>query len=79
MVRYGANAYGSPELSTSWNFGLNIDLRPYLRNGANTIFMRVIVAGGGEGAIQMTTRQTCPLNCSVSTDNQCAALEARAQ
>lgn len=79
MVQYGANSYGYPELRTSWNIGLNIDLRPYLRNGSNTIFMRVIVAGCGEGAIQMTTRQVCPLNCSVSTNNQCGALEARAR
>ena len=79
VVQYCETCFGSPELSTSWNFGLNIDLRPYLRNGTNTIFMRVIVAGCGEGAIQMTTRQRCPLQCSVSTRNDCAALEARSQ
>lgn len=78
-VQYGEDSFGSPELATSWNFGLNIDLRPYLRNGQNTVFMRVIVAGCGEGAIQMTTRQMCPLQCSVSTRNDCAALEARSQ
>lgn len=79
MVQYCATCFGSPELGTSWNFSLNIDLRPYLKNGSNTIFMRTIVAGGGEGAIQMTTRQMCPLQCSVSTRNDCAALEARAR
>ena len=79
MVQYGASSFGWPELSTSWNIGLNIDLRPYLRNGTNTIFMRVIVAGCGEGAIQLTTRQMCPLQCSVSTRNDCATLEARSQ
>lgn len=79
MVQYGASSFGWPELSTSWNFGLNIDLRPYLKNGSNTIFMRTIVAGRGEGAIQLTTRQMCPLQCSVSTRNDCAALEERAR
>jgi len=53
MVQYGANAYGSPELGTSWAIGLNVDLRPYLRAGQNSIFMRTIVAGNGEGAIRI--------------------------
>ena len=80
-VKYGpaANQYGSPELSTSWNVDLNIDIRPYLKDGLNTVWMRTIVAGGGEGAVVFTTRQRCPVNCSVSTDNQCAALEARSE
>jgi hypothetical protein len=59
-VQYGANSFGSPDLYTRWNISPKIDLRPYLVNGTNTIFVRVIVGGGGEGAIQMTTRQ-CPL------------------
>ena len=79
VVQYCANCFGSPELSTSWNIGLNIDIRRFLRNGSNTIFMRTIVAGGGEGAIQLTTRQFCPLQCSVSTRNDCASLEARSR
>jgi hypothetical protein len=36
-----------------WYFGLNVDLRPYLRSGQNTIFMRTVVAGWGEGAIRI--------------------------
>lgn len=78
-VQYCATCFDWPELSTSWNFALNIDLKPYLREGSNTIFTRTVVGGYGESAIQITTRQRCPLNCSVSTNNQCAALEARAQ
>jgi len=80
MVQYCATCFSRPELSTSWNFGLNIDVKPYLKNGSNTIFMRTIVAGGGEGAIQLTTRQLCPRNCYDQWDNsQCAPLEQRAQ
>lgn len=79
QVQYCATCFGHAELSTSWNFALNIDLKPYLRDGSNTIFTRTVVGGYGESAIQITTRQRCPLNCSVSTNNQCAALEARAQ
>lgn len=79
MVQYCATCYRGPELSTPWNFYPNIDIKPYLKQGTNSIFVRVIVAGGGEGAIQITTRQKCPVNCSVTTNNQCSALEARAQ
>ncbi|WP_141056315.1 hypothetical protein [Tepidiphilus succinatimandens] len=79
MVQYCSNCFGYAELKTSWNFNLNIDLRPYLRNGSNTIFTRTIVGGSGENAIQITTRQKCPLQCSISTQNGCASLEARAQ
>ncbi len=80
MVQYCADCFGSPELSTSWNLGLDIDLRPHLRNESNEIFMRTIVAGGGEGAVQITTRQLCPRSCRDQWDNsQCAALEQRAR
>ena len=42
--------------------------------------MRTIVAGRGEGAVQLTTRQLCPRNCREQWDNsQCAALEQRAK
>lgn len=79
-VQYCPTCFGSPELSTSWNIGLNVDIKPYLKTGSNTIFMRTIVAGGGEGAIQITTRQLCPRNCYDQWDNsQCAPLEQRAQ
>lgn len=80
VVQYCATCFGSPELRTSWNIGLNIDIKPFLRTGANTIFMRTIVAGAGEGAIQITTRQLCPRNCYDQWDgSQCAPLEQRAQ
>jgi hypothetical protein len=41
------------ETRGDWYFGLNVDLRPYLRSGQNTIFMRTVVAGWGEGAIRI--------------------------
>ena len=80
MVRHCADCFSGPELKTSWDLGLDIDLRPHLRNGSNQIFMRTIVAGRGEGAVQLTTRQLCPRNCREQWDNsQCAALEQRAK
>ena len=78
FVRYCATCEGYPELSTNWIIGLSINLKPYLKTGANTIFVRTIVAGYGEGAIQIRTRQVCPITCTASTDNQCQSLEARA-
>lgn len=53
QVQYGPSSFGWPELSRNWGFGLNVDLRPYLRTGQNTIWMRTIVAGRGEGAIRI--------------------------
>lgn len=53
QVKYGANSFGWPELGRNWGFGLNVDLRPYLQTGQNTIWMRTIVAGRGEGAIRI--------------------------
>lgn len=80
MVRHCADCFSGPELKTSWDLGLDIDLRPHLRNGSNQLFMRTIVAGRGEGAVQLTTRQLCPRNCREQWDNsQCAALEQRAK
>lgn len=56
----------NPELSTDWKFNLDIDLRPYLKEGMNQIFTRTVVAGRGESAIRILTRQKCPSDCTVS-------------
>lgn len=62
----------------SWKIPLSIDLRPHLHNGKNTIFMRTIVGGNGEGAIQITARQKCPRNCYDRwDDSECTEFEAR--
>ncbi len=72
MVQYlqGASGWGSgcgwPELRTSWNFNLNIDLRPYLRSGSNTIFTRTVVAGGGESWLKIRT-QMCGASMNLGT------------
>jgi len=70
QVQYCATCYSSPELNTSWNFSLNIDLKPYLVNGANKIETRTIVAGNGESAIVIATRQYC--ECTKTWVNGCA-------
>lgn len=77
-IQYGPNSYGPPELATSWNQTLNIDLRPYLVTGTNVIFMRTIVAGAGEGAIRIRARMLCPSNCyDTWDDSECSAFRAR--
>jgi len=66
------------ELNTNWHrSGLNVDLRPYLRQGSNTLDMRVIVAGAGEGWIRLHATQYC--GCArrqAEWDQGCAALQA---
>lgn len=65
------------ELSTSWKIDLSIDLRPYLREGANTIFTRTIVGGRGESFIRLAVTQACDPICYDSWVNTCTAYESR--
>lgn len=78
-VQYCATCFGYPELATNWNQSIFVDLRPFLVNGQNTIFMRTIVADVGEGAIRIAARMACPRQCYDNWDNQCAGLEQRSQ
>jgi len=50
---YGCNW---PELKKQHRYWPNIDLRPYLRSGQNSIFTRTIVAGGGESWMTVRSR-----------------------
>ena len=52
-VQYSETGFSVPELSTSWSFDLNIDIKPYLVAGVNKISTKTIVAGGGESAIKI--------------------------
>lgn len=58
-VRYSASNTGACELSRSWRYGVNVDIRPYLQNGSNTIRMKVIVAGNGEGYMRFSVKRFC--------------------
>lgn len=55
----------SCERNTNWDSGsdnlasIDLDLKPYLNNGENEIWMRVIVYGAGEGWMQITAKQYC--------------------
>ena len=59
LVDYGGHRYAC-EQNTSWKRDLlEIDLKPYLREGENVLDMQVIVSGGGEGWIQIRATQYC--------------------
>ena len=70
-VYYTASDAGNPELRTSWDKALDINIKPYLREGNNTLWMRTVVAGRGESAIRMVTRQYCPPVCNDSWVDGC--------
>lgn len=76
VVQYNATQTGNCELSTSWNQSLNIDIKPYLRTGNNTIDMRVIVAGGGEGWMKFRATQYCDCQWQENWESTCDALES---
>ena len=76
QVQYNATQRNSCELSTSWNQSLNIDIKPYLQTGSNTIDMRVIVAGGGEGWMKFRATQYCDCEWSETWENTCSNLES---
>ena len=58
----------------------NMDLRPYLKNGSNTIHF-FNISGGSYGYMNVyfSYREACPRNCYDNWDNQCATLEARSK
>jgi len=76
-VQYGPSNYGGCELGTSWNKTLNIDIKPYLQTGTNTIDMRVVVAGGGEGWMKFRATQYCDCEWSETWSNDCGALDTQ--
>lgn len=78
-VQYGPASFGACELSTSWNKTLDIDIKPYLHTGTNTLEMRVVVAGAGEGWARFRATQYCDCQWSETWDNGCTALEQQAQ
>lgn len=69
-VDTGNGVYGC-ELDTNWNFGVDIDLRSYLRDGENTIDTKVIVAGRGEGWMEIIASQYCCRSFSDKWEKRC--------
>lgn len=68
---------GVVERSTSWSKDLNIDIRPYLVEGKNTIWTRTLVGRFGESAAVFEAYQYCQPVCHERWDNECADYERR--
>ena len=47
------------ELGISRQYNVDIDVKPYLREGENTIFIKVFVGGRGEGWMEIKVSQYC--------------------
>jgi len=70
-VSNGINWRGC-ELSTNWNIALpNINLKPYLKQGQNTLKMRVIIAGAGEGWMKFKLKNKCCTSVSDEWEETC--------
>lgn len=50
-------SYSNCERDTNWIRSVNIDLKPFLKEGENSINTRVIVSGDGEGWLQISAKQ----------------------
>ena len=65
------NGIKSCELNTNHQVGVNIDLLPYLKEGINNIWIRVIVKGKGEGWMKIYTKQHCCKEWAVEEQDVC--------
>ena len=64
-------AHSGCERNTNWHRVLNLDLKSYLKEGANEIWMRVVVAGCGEGWMNFKIKQFCCDNWDETWENIC--------
>lgn len=73
-VRYSATGWAKPDSGTNYYSVVNFDLKPYIKNGANTITVNVINgAGPGYGKVYIRARQRCESVCTESWDNSACA------
>lgn len=61
---YNGKNYNKCERDTSWDSDKNmsrvsVDLKPYLKQGENTLEIKIIVSGGGEGWLKIDAKQKC--------------------
>ena len=59
------------ERATDWHDRPNIDLRPYLEEGYNTITLKVIIKGAGHGYIEVLAKQYCLPECQIIREEKC--------
>lgn len=68
-VFYTATQWGFPEQDKFTTNFLNVDLRPYLRNGNNEIHVRTITAGSGRMETRFTIIRRCPCDLNETWDD----------
>ena len=59
------------ERNENWTREPNIDLKPYLKEGENILKTRVIVAGAGEGWLQIRAKQNCCSKWDIKREEKC--------
>lgn len=60
------------------NYG-GVELKHLIKNGLNTIKIKLAVGKNGDGIARFKFRAFCPLQCSLLSYNECAELENRAR
>jgi hypothetical protein len=68
---HNGNSDRACERDTNWNNEVNIDLKPYLKEGENILKTRVIVSGAGEGWLQIRAKQNCCSKWDISRGTTC--------
>ena len=59
---FNGKKYEKCERGTNWDKQVNIDLKKYLVEGKNTLNMKVIVSGNGEGWLKIKAMKQCCAN-----------------
>lgn len=73
----GGKRIGHAERNESWKNELNLDIRPFLKEGDNTIWTRTIVGGNGENALIFSVHQYCDPICTESWEDGCKEYEEK--
>ncbi|MBN3815153.1 hypothetical protein G3N57_00360 [Paraburkholderia sp. Se-20369] len=75
---FGSHYEGNPSTISP-----NIDIRPYLHEGVNTVEIQAAIGGygfvgGGQASVQLTMNQICTATCTPNWIDQCSSFEQRA-
>ncbi len=59
------------ERGKNWNFNVNINLISYLKEGENSIGIKVFVSGYGEGWLKIRAKQNCCSQWDITREEKC--------
>lgn len=54
---FNGHEYKPCERNTNWNQEVDVDLKPYLNTGENTLEMKILVSGSGDGWLKIEAKQ----------------------